>query len=140
MIRHAEIKDLNIINSFLKSFNNIVINEEQLTNHPFSRYLVALKGDIIVGFLNYAVMYDKAELNYIYILDEYRHYGYAKEMMEYFIEQIIKSNCLSITLEVAVSNVSAIKLYEQYGFKTISIRKNYYNNEDGLLMIRKLGD
>ena len=41
-----------------------------------------------------------------------------------------------ITLEVRVSNVAAIGLYEKYGFKSFGTRKGYYqdNNEDALIM------
>ncbi len=41
-----------------------------------------------------------------------------------------------ITLEVRVSNLPAIKLYEKYGFKSLGTRKGYYqdNNEDALIM------
>ena len=41
-----------------------------------------------------------------------------------------------ITLEVRVSNIPAIKLYEKYGFKSLGTRKGYYqdNNEDALIM------
>ena len=41
-----------------------------------------------------------------------------------------------ITLEVRVSNVAAISLYEKFGFKSIGVRKKYYqdNNEDALIM------
>ena len=41
-----------------------------------------------------------------------------------------------ITLEVRASNVPAIKLYEKYGFKSLGVRKGYYqdNGEDALIM------
>jgi ribosomal-protein-alanine N-acetyltransferase len=37
----------------------------------------------------------------------------------------------TIFLEVAVDNAKAIRLYEKFGFKTISIRKNYYDQIQG---------
>ena len=41
-----------------------------------------------------------------------------------------------ITLEVRISNIPAISLYEKYGFKSLGTRKGYYqdNNEDALIM------
>ena len=41
-----------------------------------------------------------------------------------------------ITLEVRVSNIAAIGLYEKYGFRSLGTRKGYYqdNNEDALIM------
>lgn len=45
-----------------------------------------------------------------------------------------------MSLEVRVSNESAIKLYEKFGFKNVGIRKNYYqdNFEDAYLMVREM--
>jgi ribosomal-protein-alanine N-acetyltransferase len=42
------------------------------------------------------------------------------------------------TLEVRVSNASAIKLYERAGFRARGIRRGYYtdNREDALIMWR----
>ena len=42
------------------------------------------------------------------------------------------------TLEVRVSNVGAIALYEQFGFRTKGVRRGYYtdNREDALIMWR----
>jgi ribosomal-protein-alanine N-acetyltransferase len=44
-------------------------------------------------------------------------------------------------LEVRVSNESAKKIYETYGFKDISIRKSYYaDGEDAYVMRRIPGE
>ena len=51
-----------------------------------------------------------------------------------------KEEVSSITLEVKKSNISAIKLYEKCNFKSVSIRKKYYGNEDGILMFKEVGD
>ena len=44
------------------------------------------------------------------------------------------------TLEVRVSNVAAIRLYERFGFHSKGIRRGYYtdNREDALIMWRDL--
>ena len=42
------------------------------------------------------------------------------------------------TLEVRVSNVGAIRLYERFGFRARGVRRGYYtdNREDALVMWR----
>lgn len=44
-----------------------------------------------------------------------------------------------ITLEVRMSNTSAIALYEKLGFAKAGVRKNFYenNHEDALLLTRQ---
>jgi ribosomal-protein-alanine N-acetyltransferase len=39
-----------------------------------------------------------------------------------------------LTLEVRLSNSSAQGLYELFGFEPVGRRKNYYKNEDALVM------
>lgn len=43
-------------------------------------------------------------------------------------------------LEVNENNLFAIKLYTSLGFETISIRKNYYNDKDGLIMKKSINN
>ena len=64
--------------------------------------------------------------------------GYAKLLLENLLEEAKTLSAESIFLEVRVSNLSAISLYEQYGFNEMGIRKDYYpadnGREDGKLM------
>ena len=56
-------------------------------------------------------------------------------MLKYLIDFANNNNNIyNITLEVDEKNIYAIKLYEKYGFIKKAIRKNYYNNSDGILM------
>ena len=43
----------------------------------------------------------------------------------------------NITLEVNEKN-PAVKFYKKIGFEIVSIRKGYYNGQDGYLMEKKL--
>ena len=92
----------------------------------------------IVSFLNYSLIYNRIEIEYIYTDSEYRNRGIASKLLNYLVDLGINNNCLNITLEVKKSNFNAIKFYEKNGFKKISIRKNYYNGEDGIMMLREL--
>jgi len=49
-----------------------------------------------------------------------------------------ESKVINITLEVRVNNNAAIHLYEKFGFQKEAIRANYYQEEDGLLMLKKI--
>jgi len=129
-----ELNDIELINNFLKEFNQSIINLDD----PFKKYIGFEIDCRIVSFLNYSLMYDRIEIEYIYTLKDYRNKNIATKLLEYLIDLGIKNNCLNITLEVRCSNISAIKFYEKNGFKKVSIRKNYYNNEDGILMLREL--
>ena len=52
------------------------------------------------------------------------------------LDECYKSKIKFITLEVRASNKKAIHLYEKFGFKSLGLRRKYYqdNNEDALIM------
>ena len=118
-----ETNDLNLINSFLKYFDT------KMTDNPFRKYLVYDDKAILV----YSLIYDRLEIDYIYVLEEYRNKGIASKLLEYLFQK----HELSCSLEVRVDNKEALILYKKFGFEIATIRKNYYKNIDGYLMIRK---
>ena len=123
MIRKFENKDLNRINELLKSFNY------ELKPSPFL-HVIIYEEESIKAVLVYQLIYDRIEIDYIIVDKMYRKNGIGSELLDY----LIKNN------NVNENNIAAINLYLKYGFKVVATRKNYYKDEDGLLMLKKLGD
>ncbi len=130
MIRKFENKDLNRINELLKSFNY------ELKPSPFL-HVIIYEEESIKAVLVYQLIYDRIEIDYIIVDKMYRKNGIGSELLDYLIKN---NNVKNITLEVNENNIAAINLYLKYGFKVVATRKNYYKDEDGLLMLKKLGD
>lgn len=105
---------------------------------PFHRIIAIKKASKIIGYLSYFIIYERIEVEYIYILEKNRRCGYADMLFKRIIEIAKDNNCINITLEVDVDNIGAIKLYEKNGFKKIAIREKYYGENDGYLMIKEL--
>ncbi len=137
MIRKIHNNEFSLITFYLKKLNPL-FDEEYMRRNPYARYYVLIYNKEIVGILGYTKIYERMEIEYIYILEPYRGLGFSKELMDFLIEKAIMQKIENITLEVNVNNKVAIHLYELYGFKIASIRKNYYKNDDGYLMFRKL--
>ncbi len=88
-----------------------------------------------VGFIIFNIIYERCEILDIFVLEEYRR----KNIAENLIKEVIKDyNVENITLEVNVNNIAAINLYEKLGFKKVSIRKKYYKDSDGILMLKEV--
>ena len=102
----------------------------------FSKEVIYIDNNQIVGIIVYSIIYDRMELDYIFVDKLKRKMGIATKLMNYMIEDGRKNDIKNITLEVNVHNVEAISLYKKYGFSVGAIRKGYYNGEDGYLMIR----
>ena len=71
------------------------------------------------------------------IRKEFQGKGLSKILMEDFFNRIKNVDIKTITLEVRVSNVNAIGLYEKYGFKNISVRKKYYPDLEDAYIFQK---
>ena len=107
------------------------INE--LENNNYSKILFLIKNNEIIGYIYYSVIYERVEINQIEIKLEKRNHGYGNLL----IKELLKREKKDITLEVNENNYPAIKLYEKNNFIKKAVRKNYYNDEDGLLYERK---
>ena len=55
-------------------------------------------------------------------------------MMMALIAAAVDSGAGHITLEVRMSNEGAQRLYKRFGFSPVGLRKNYYKDEDALVM------
>ena len=79
---------------------------------------------------------DEAQIANLAIHPQYRRKGAARALLLNGLEECYKDKIKYLTLEVRVSNEAAIKLYESFGFKSLGVRKKYYqnNNEDALIM------
>jgi len=105
-------------------------------NNPFTHTLVYLDNEEVAGFIKYDVIYEKVELIYIFVCKYCRNKGIATKLLKSLIHKVRDKE--NITLEVRTDNDVAIKLYNNFDFKVIAIRKNYYDNCDGYLMEKKL--
>ena len=135
MIREIEEKDFIQVNKLLKSFN-YKLNKESF-NNDFLKVLI-YEENFIKGILVYQYLYERLEIDYIIVDNNYRKLGIATKLLK-FLENTYK-NINNITLEVRESNKEAINFYLKNGFVEVTKRKNYYKDEDGILMIKKLGE
>ena len=141
MIEKLELKDSVYFDILENNFTDVFTTNRvkyDLENNVFTRYYIYKKDNEIVAFINYQIMYEKAELIQISVLDNYQNQKIASNLLEYMINDLKKNNVESITLEVKVTNEKAIHLYKKYGFKEIGIRKGYYKGIDGILMEKRV--
>ena len=136
MIRKINENDYSLLATYYEEFN--INNVDIFETSPFVNIYVYEKDGRVIGFINYSIMYDRAELNYIYVEKEFRKDGVATELMNFLIEDSIKNKCKNITLEVAENNNPGIELYKKFGFIEVAKRKKYYKDSDGLLMMKEL--
>ena len=94
------------------------------------------KEDHIIGFAGCWILADEAHITEIAVRESYRCQGIGQLLIITLIEMGVELQANLATLEVRVSNTSAQKLYEKFGFEKVGLRKGYYtdNREDALII------
>jgi [ribosomal protein S18]-alanine N-acetyltransferase len=138
MIKEINIDNINTMENISNDFTSSEHIKEDVLNNPFSKYIIYIDNNVVMGFTNYLIAYEKCEIVNIEVKLEFRNKGIGNKLLNYVINKAIENNCDNITLEVRISNNSAISLYKKNGFIEKAIRKDYYKDEDGILMEKKL--
>jgi [ribosomal protein S18]-alanine N-acetyltransferase len=105
-------------------------------------YLVAVDdgSDRVVGYAGLAVNPpDEAWVQNIAVRRSAQRRGIGRALLEALLAEAHLRGVRRTLLEVAVDNVAAQKLYANYGFEPVGVRRGYYqpSNTDALVMMRQ---
>jgi len=105
---------------------------------PTSICLGAFEGDELIGYIINSRYVDAWHVMNVAVDPEHRRRGIATRMLEALFEMTEHDGRRGYTLEVRVSNLGAVDLYERLGFERRGVRRGYYtdNREDALVMWR----
>jgi len=92
----------------------------------------------IIGIGCLWAILEEAHLTILGIHPDYRGQGLGRLLLTALLTKAVQRKLERATLEVRDSNVSALSLYEKFGFKIAGKRKRYYSNppEDALILWR----
>lgn len=101
-------------------------------------YLVAAEEGKILGYCGLYQSFDEADITNVAVTETERGRGVARAMLTKLLKEGKSRGIAHFTLEVRVSNAPAIHLYENLGFVSAGIRKNFYDcpREDAMIMWR----
>jgi [ribosomal protein S18]-alanine N-acetyltransferase len=90
----------------------------------------------LAGMAGIWMMVDEAHVVTIGVRKSQRNKGLGEWLLIAIIDMALDLGAKIVTLEVRVSNVTAQKLYEKYGFSIAGTRRKYYsdNGEDAYIM------
>jgi ribosomal-protein-alanine N-acetyltransferase len=90
----------------------------------------------LVGYLIVSRYVDAWHVMNLAVDPHYRHKGVATALLDELFHLTEGDPRRGYTLEVRVSNATAIALYERMGFRATGVRRGYYtdNREDALIM------
>lgn len=106
--------------------------------NKLGNYFVAVDAtsNKVVGYCGYWMIQEEAHITTVASSPALRKCGIGELLLQRMIESVYALEGKWLTLEVRASNIMAISLYKKYGFSSLGVRKNYYqdNNEDALIM------
>lgn len=118
-----------------QNFNKLYDLEKILEQDYSYIYGYYMEGKL-VAFLHIEKSYDEIDIVNIVVKEELQGHNIGTALLsELFktFDDVIKYN-----LEVRASNLKAINLYKKFDFTIANNRKNYYEGEDGYLMIKEV--
>lgn len=112
-----------------KSFQDSITREDTL-------FLVCEDEGTVTGYIGMYISFDEGSITNVAVSPNYRKKGYGESLVHMTKEKAKEKQVQRIFLEVRVSNVPAISLYEKMGFENLGIRKNFYEHpkEDAYIM------
>jgi ribosomal-protein-alanine N-acetyltransferase len=132
MVREFLTKDIDDVNKLLIELGYQL--EEKSFDNDFLRVLVYEENGIR-GVLVYQKLIDILTIDYIVVDKKLRKKGIATKLLKSM--EVMNNDVFNVTLEVKKTNFSAINFYKKNGFIEAAIRKKYYKDEDGILMIKE---
>jgi ribosomal-protein-alanine N-acetyltransferase len=110
--------------------------EQELTANRLAHYVVARRGELVVGFAGVWLMVDEAHITTFGVHPDHRRLGIGRRLLLRLSDMANELRASRMTLEVRVSNQPAQELYRSFGFAVTGRRVAYYsdNGEDALIM------
>ncbi len=103
---------------------------ERELNNPNSELLILTldqEEETLIGLACSWAILEEAHITLLAIYPDYQRQGLGKLLLYKLLEKAVQRQLERATLEVRVSNQSAIALYKHFGFRVAGERKNYYS-------------
>ena len=100
-----------------------------------ARYYVAEKDGKILGGCGVLMIAGEGNITNVVIAPEARNQGIGTAMLRHLMAEGDREGLTAYTLEVRISNVAAIHVYEKLGFESAGIRPGFYEKpvEDAII-------
>ena len=91
--------------------------------------------DYVIGFISLRQVIEEVHVMMLAIRHDERRNGLGELLLIGALQEAIKREARTVTLEVQSSNLSAQGLYKKYGFIEVGLRKNYYSENENALIL-----
>lgn len=103
--------------------------QKELAKRQNSLYLVVYHESDLVAFIGARFHPRETHITNIAVAPEFQGKGIGTYLMKFIIERARKNGSEGVSLEVRIDNEIAQGLYQNLGFESTFIRKNYYQDD-----------
>lgn len=108
--------------------------EEELALSNRSYLVAEDESGQLLGYGGFLLVEDDAHITTLAVGPAARGRKLGTRIMVALVATALERGARHLTLEVRVSNSAAQALYRRFGFAPVGLRKNYYRNEDAMVM------
>ncbi len=106
----------------------------ELKDNEYADYVVLKNDNCVIGYGGMWNFYQYSHITNIAVAPIFRQKGNGTIILKALLEKARVKGVKRITLEVRTTNQAALQMYKKMGFNPVGIKKNYYEDEDALLM------
>ncbi len=88
----------------------------------------------VLGYGGLLLVEEDAHITTVAVAPEARGHRIGTKLMLSLVDHALEAGARHLTLEVRITNAAAQGLYTRFGFDPVGRRKNYYKDEDALVM------
>jgi ribosomal-protein-alanine N-acetyltransferase len=113
----------------------------QCLHQPNCLGMVAEHEGRVVGFVIYETPKNRIFVTNIATDPEFQRHGIARQMIQKLVAKMIYQRRQKIAIEIRETNIPALLCFRALGFRTATIRKNFYDNqsEDAYVLQYRFG-
>ena len=101
--------------------------KKELDSDLSHMYVLTIDGKI-VGYIAITILYERVEITDLAVAKDKQRQGYAKLLLDHVTKVAKDHGCEVMSLEVKVTNIPALRLYEGYDFIVMRKRERYYKD------------
>ena len=137
--RHATKNDSATLYEFdLENINSAWSLKMWQKSTNFDETIISYDGSELVGFITYRVVVPEVEIYKLVTTKHLRRRGYGRALLQFFYENMQAAKVEKAFIEVEKKNQSAILFYKNQKFEEVDIRKEYYQDDDALILQKSL--
>ena len=140
-INHMEKSDLPTVmeierQSFPHPWPEIAFKQGARRTNPHCHFLVARTNSVPIAFIIFSIVADDVHITNFAVSPAHRRQNVGKYLLAKSLAHIKTQGGRNIFLEVRISNLPALNLYRQFGFRIADFRRKYYpdDGEDAYIL------